>query len=429
VRPTWRSMALCCLLFVPAAIWPGIEAWSLSGALLMVAFGVDYFVCQRAAPLQVTRAVAPNLSVNREHEVLLNISNQSKRSLRASVVDEVPDYCSVRGFPARLILDPAQVGKVRYVLTPTRRGDRVFGRVRCLVSSPLGLWQLNQSYLAPQSVRVYPDFSAIASYLELLSDRQTVRVGIKKSQRRGEGLEFHQLREYRSGDTLRQIDWNATSRRQELVSREYAEERDQRVLFLIDSGRRMRTHDELLSHFDHALNGMSLLAYVALRQGDSVGLKLFGADRRWVPPQRGVGSINMLLNETYTVHSGAEQADYVTAVEELMGHERKRALVILMTNLRDEDSDLLPALRLLRQRHVVILANLRERVLDETLQARPKLFADALRLTSTHDYLEERRRHQARCMNVANAVLDCTPAELPTQVVNAYWQIKSSGKL
>ena len=429
MRPTWFNLGICLVLLVPAIAWPQFEAWSVSGALLIALFGYDFYVCQRGVALQVSREVAPNLSVNREHEVVLRLRSGSQRALRVTVTDEVPDHCLVCGLPVKLRLQARQGAEIRYRLTPTHRGDGSFGGVICLVVSPFGLWQSRQIQPLIASVRVYPDFAAIAGYLELLSDRQTVRLGIKKSQRRGEGLEFHQLREYRSGDTLRQIDWKATSRRRELISREYEEERDQRVLFLIDSGRRMRARDQQLSHFDHALNAMLLLAYVALRQGDSVGLKLFGAERKWVPPQRGLASVNMLLNETYSVHSGSEQADYVTAAEELMGHERKRALVILMTNLREEDSDLLPALRLLRQRHVVVLANLREQLLDETLQARPRVFKQALRLAATYDYLEARKRYQAQCMTAANAVLDCTPQQLPSQVVTAYWQIKRSGKL
>ena len=60
-------------------------------------------------------------------------------------------------------------------------------------------------------------------------------------------------------------------RRQELVSREYQDERDQRVIFLLDCSRRMRTKDGDLSHFDHSLNAMILLSHVALRGGDVHG--------------------------------------------------------------------------------------------------------------------------------------------------------------
>ena len=67
-------------------------------------------------------------------------------------------------------------------------------------------------------------------------------------------MEFHQLREYRQGDPQRAIDWKATSRTQRLIAREYEEEKDQRVLLVIDCGRRMAAKDDDLSHFDHALN-------------------------------------------------------------------------------------------------------------------------------------------------------------------------------
>ena len=429
MRPTRRCLGLLAALLIPAALWGEPALWTWLAAGLLAVLGYDFGRARQDVALRVQREVAPSLSVNRQHRVLLHLQSSADRAVRLWVHDEAPDDCEVAGLPAWVSMAPDQEAAVAYEVTPTRRGEASFGDVVCVVVSPLGFWERKQHSGSAQVVRVYPDFAAIAGYLELLSDQRAVRVGIKKSQRRGEGLEFHQLREYRDGDTLRQIDWRATARRGELISREYEEERDQRVLFLIDSGRRMRARDASLSHFDHALNGMLLLAYVALRQGDSVGLKMFGADRRWIPPVRGVAGVNLLLNETYDVHSGWQQADYVGAAEELLVHERKRALVMLMTNLREEDADLLPALRLLRRRHVVVVANLRERVLDETLQTRPKDFDQALRLAATHDYLAERGMHQAECLRLANAVLDCTPQDLPAQVVNAYWQIKRSGKL
>jgi uncharacterized protein (DUF58 family) len=422
-------LGLVGLLLIPAIVWPDPQMWVVPAAVLLGVFAFDGLWAMQASGLEVQRTVAPNISVNRDSTVRVGLRNAGPRAVRVEVTDELPDRCTSEELPRVVQLPPRGAAEFRYSMVPTRRGDASFGCVVCLVHSPLGLWQVRRRYAAEDTVKVYPDFAAIASYLELLSDQQTIRLGIKKSQRRGEGLEFHQLRDYRDGDMLRQLDWKATARRGELISREYSEERDQRVLFLIDSGRRMRTRDDALSHFDHALNGMLLLAYIALRQGDSVGLKLFGAERKWVPPQRGVTSLNVLLNETYDLHSGAASADYITAAEELMTRQRKRALVVLMTNLREEDADLLPALRLLGKRHVVILANLRERVLDETVQRRPTGFREALRLAASHDYLTERKQYQSQCLPLAHAVLDCTPQELPVKVVNAYWQVKRSGRL
>jgi uncharacterized protein (DUF58 family) len=429
VRPTRRSLALVVVSLVAAVIWPEPQLWLMPGAVLLGVLGFDGIWALQVRGLDVRRDVAPSLSVNRDAPVRITLHNSGLRTVRVEVTDELPERCHADGLPRSARIGPGEQAEVAYRMLPTRRGDGTFGSVVCLVQSPMGLWQVRRRFGNADAVKVYPDFAAIAGYLELLSDQQTIRLGIKKSQRRGEGLEFHQLRDYRSGDTLRQIDWKATARRGELISREYQEERDQRVVFLIDSGRRMRTRDDSLSHFDHALNGMLLLAYIALRQGDSVGLQLFGAQRKWVPAQRGVTSVNVLLNETYDLHSGAASADYISAAEELLTRQRKRALVVLMTNLREEDADLLPALRLLGKRHVVVLANLRERVLDETLRHRPSGFSEALRLAGSHDYLAERQQHQSQCLPLAHVLLDCTPEELPVKVVNAYWQVKRSGRL
>ena len=62
------------------------------------------------------------------------------------------------------------------------------------------------------TVRVYPDFRAVSQYTLLATDNQLSQLGVKHRLRRGEGNDFHQLREYRAGDALRQIDWKATSR-------------------------------------------------------------------------------------------------------------------------------------------------------------------------------------------------------------------------
>ncbi|WP_426806471.1 DUF58 domain-containing protein, partial [Stenotrophomonas sp. SrG] len=74
------------------------------------------------------------------------------------------------------------------------------------------------------------------------------------------------------GDSLRQIDWKATSRARKLISREYEDEKNQQLELMIDTGRRMMASEGGLSHFDHGLNAAQVVSYLALRQGDGVGL-------------------------------------------------------------------------------------------------------------------------------------------------------------
>jgi uncharacterized protein (DUF58 family) len=191
-------------------------------------------------------------------------------------------------------------------------------------------------------------------------------MGIQRRPVGGSSRDFHQLRDYREGDPLSQIDWKASSRHRALISREYREQRNQRVIFLADTGRRMRAIDGDLAQFDHCLNAMLLLSYVALRQGDWVGVQSFGGTDRWLPAVKGAHSMTRILNHLFDYRTTAAPSDFTAAAERFQTRERRRALVIVMTNLRGEDAaELTPALNTLALRHLVVLASLRERTIED----------------------------------------------------------------
>ncbi|TQV78675.1 DUF58 domain-containing protein, partial [Aliikangiella coralliicola] len=206
-----------------------------------------------------------------------------------------------------------------------------------------------------------------------------------------DGMEFHQLREYRMGDSLRQIDWRATSRLQKLISKDYQQERDQNIIFMLDSGRRMRTKDGELSHFDQALNAMLLVASIALRQGDAVGLKVFGGKEQFLPPRKGPSSISAMLNQIYDLHPTNRASDLVGAAERLVQQFKKRSLIVIVSNVRVEDqTELKTAVSLLKRYHLVMLANLKEQVLQDVLTDEVYQFEDALKFSQTISYLQQR---------------------------------------
>ncbi len=431
MRPTRRALLGLAALTALALVGGSPDLWAVVLSLGTGLVLTDVLLGRALPTPRAARTLATSVPVNQVTRVALRLTSTAERPLALVVHDEPPLSCRLDGatFPVTLRLAPGATADVGYTMLPLERGSVSFGAIVLLLRSPLGLFESRRRVPAADSVRVFPDFSIITSYLGVLAAQQAVQLGLRRGYRRGEGLEFHQLREYRPGDSVRQIDWKATARRRELVSREYQEERDQRVLFVIDSGRRMRAHDGSLSHFDHALNAMLLLAYVALRQGDTVGVKVFGHEGRWIPAQRGVSGVNRLLNESYDLQTGTEAADYLGAAEDVMSRQRKRSLIVLLTNLREEDSDLEPALELLRRRHMVLIGNLRERTLDEHAALEPGTFTEALRVAGAHDFLAARRAHQARCAAGADVLIDCVPQELPVNVVNAYWQLKRSGSL
>lgn len=297
--------------------------------------------------------------------------------------------------------------------------------------SPLRLWRQRRYLEARGETRVYPDFARLYGAELMAVDHWLNQIGVRGGQRRGLGLEFHQLREFRDGDTLRQIDWKATARKRTPIAREYQDERDQQILFLLDCGRRMRSQDGDLSHFDHALNASLLLAYVALRQGDAVGAMTFaGDDRRHLPPGKGSAQLGALLNTVYDLQTSQRPADFPEAVQAVLSRQRRRALVILVTNLRDEDDEeLLGAVKRLGRQHRVLVASLREEVLDTLRQEPVARYEQALAYTGTIDYLNARNGLHEKLAAHGVPVLDARPSELGPELISRYLGWKRAGVL
>ena len=319
---------------------------------------------------------------------------------------------------------------MRYEVRPLARGEGHFAPLELRVASPFGLLLATRRASDETPVRVYPNFRALARYTLLATDNRLSQIGVLQVRRRGEGMEFHQLREYRQGDSQRAIDWKATARTARLISREYEDAKDQRVLLVIDCGRRMASKDGDLSHFDHTLNAALLLAHVALRQGDAVGMLTMGGVSRYCEPRKSIAAVHAIMNRAYDIEPTLAVPDYHRAATDIMSHLRRRALVILLTNLRDEDDDgLLPALQLLRTRHLVVLASLREAIISRALTARVDSFDRAVTHAAAADYLALRERVFRRISAAGVIALDVEPERLPIYLVNRYLELKREGRL
>ncbi len=347
-----------------------ILLWSVFMVILFLIAILDLSIGFKSRQVKIKRSLPNNLSNGAWIKVNLEISHKFKKPAIIQIFDHFPHTANVKQLPLNVELIPGKLSKISYRLQPVQRGDIEFGRIQYRCQSPLSLWHLNKFSGTSSSVKVYPDFAEIKKYILLGLDDRTGQLGIKLQQRRGVGLEFHGLRKYRIEDSMRQVDWKATSKKRELISREYQDERDQQILFMLDCGRRMRAKDENLSHFDHALNSMLLLSYVALHQGDAVGLMSFsGTKNVWLNPKKGSGRINTILNTVYNLQVCPNESDYSSAAKVFFNRHKKRSLVILISNSRDENiEELSAALSLLKKRHLVLFANLREEILDQIME-------------------------------------------------------------
>ncbi|HET9299964.1 MAG TPA: DUF58 domain-containing protein, partial [Candidatus Polarisedimenticolaceae bacterium] len=432
IVPERRLLWLLGVLVLAAALAVVFPEWTRSWAVLVAALlcvaAVDAVLGLRLRTPEVERRVPGSLSLGTVHPVTLSL--RPTTAMKVAVFDHVPEQAEIEDLPLHLDLLPGGATEVQYRLRPTQRGAHAFGRIELRLRSPLGLWAVRRYAGSPQTVRVYPDFGTVNRFALLAIDHKTSALGVRRRPRRGEGLELHQLREYREGDSLRQIDWKATSRRMKPISREYQAERDQQVVFLLDCGRTMHARDAGRAHFDHALNAALLLSWVALRQGDAVGMLTFGGPMRWLPPTKGAGALTEVLHAVYDLETTTAVPDYTQAASDLIARQRRRALIVVLANLRDEDGEeMRGALHLLGRRHLVLLASLRETVLEDALEEPVASLPDALRVTAIHDYLAARRRAHRDLASRGVNLLDVRPSELPIALVNRYLDIKAAGAL
>ena len=411
---------------------PNLQAinWALLLALLILALLDAARLLHRPSP-RIERRLPGSLALGRWSDVQISVQHDYRHPLGIELFDHVPDGLSFEQLPQPVELQPGQSSQFSYRLRPLRRGH--FSFTQCEVNLPgqLGLWTARRYVQVSDSTRVYPDFAHLYGAQLLAVDSWVNQLGVRQRQRRGLGLEFHQLREFREGDSLRHIDWKATARQRTPIAREYQDERDQQIIFMLDCGRHMRSQDGELSHFDHALNACLLLSYIALRQGDAVGLMTFASNQpRYLAPLKGLGQVKSLLNASYDLESCNRSADYQAAALELLTKEKRQSLVIILSNLRDESNeDLILAINQLRKQHFVLIASLKEDILEKTLERPVNTLQEALEYCATVGYLDIRKTIHAKLKLQGVAVVDTQPEKLGARLTSRYFNWKKSGTL
>ena len=429
--------ALCALLLrVPAADVGRAVLVALALAVAWTAF--DLWLTRRAwraAPPQWTRRLPDAFALGVQRMIDGTLANTGSHRWRIAFFDHADPDLDPQGLPVSADLRAHAQAQLRYTVQPRRRGRVAFEpadvRVHSLGRSLELQWRIGAAETRP----VFPNFASVSRYAWLATDRRLAAIGIKTQVQRGEGTDFKQLAEYRPGDSIRHIDWKATLKQSRPIVRQFQDERDQCVIFLIDCGRRMRADEGTVhgSHFDEALNATMLLAHVALKDGDEVGAITFGTSpehKRAFAPRKGMATLSALTVLLHDIQPEATHSDYLIAARDLMRVHAKRALIVLLTNFRDEDApELDAALKLLRSRHLVLLASLRERVLRELTEQPLKAAHHAVEVAGAHLFAQARRDAFRRLAERDALMVDAEPERLAVELVNRYRTVKRAGLL
>jgi len=407
-----------------------VTLWLWLGGGIGLICVLDALVIRLRRPIIVERRLPGRFALGQPGEVRLILKNPQQWPAIVEVFDGIPAGSIAEALPWKGAVPALREIRVFHPVKIMQRGEASFGPVHIRMDSLLGLWRRRTLHLLPEKVKVYPNYEPVIRFALLAMQQRENPMGIIRRPRAGTSRDFHQLRDYRSGDPLSQIDWKASSRRQMLISRDYQEQRNQSIVFLVDTGRRMRAMDGEVPQFDHILNAMLLVSHVALKQGDQVAVKSFGGTDRWLPPVKGAHAMPILLNHLYDYQTTAAPSDFAEAVELLMARQRRRSLVILLTNLRGEDGkELIPALQVLQSHHLVLLASMRERVVEDRFEKSIGSFSDALQYLAADRYMQERREILAALGAAGVMTLDTTAQNLPIALANNYFDIKAAGRI
>jgi uncharacterized protein (DUF58 family) len=429
-------VALVAAALVPAALAVASPAFlwlalALDAAVVLLCV-LDFFSAPRASDVEVRRAVEPVLSSGVANPVRLELSLSGQRPVRGRVRDEVPPGQEVHGQEQPFSLTPrASRTTLSYSLTPPTRGDLRLGDVHLRLLGPLGLCARQVRVPASQDVKVYPDLTALtkeALALAVASDAPAERT----LRRSAEGREFESLREYRTGDDYRTVDWKASARRGRTMVRVYQPERNQPVLLLLDCGRHMAGRVHGRRKLDHAVDAALRLAKVSLDAGDMVGVLAFASDvRAYLPPRKGHEHLRLLTESLYRAEAAFEESDYGRAYDFAFARSSRRSLVVLFTDLVDPDTSgtLLARTLALRPRHLPVVASL----LDEELRAAaldvPISVQDAYARQAA-SRLEEDYQRTALTLRDAGALVVRAPAKgFGAAAVNTYLHVKARGLL
>ncbi len=400
---------------------------------LLVAAIVDARTSRLPPAVRITREFGGRFAVGAETEVRVNISNGTPRVVSLSVKDEYPSQMKISGLrEAQLRVEAQSSAALVYGLTPPKRGLFEFGGIAARYLSRFGLVWRETRVGESQGVKVYPNMRrAREAELKALGARSLVS-SHRKTSWRGEGREFESMRDYVRGDELRHISWTATARRGKLVTRQYQVERDQTILIAIDAGRLMTARIERETKLDSAVHATLALMSAAARGGDNSGLVVFGRRiKAFLPPKRGREHLDAALEALHAVEPEMIEPSYARAFEFIAANSKRRSLVVVLTDLVDEEGsrDLLTSLRLLRPRHLPLVVTIGDRDLKAVVREPPQNERELFTQSVAEEIMYQREAALRLVESQGGLALDVTAAALAPALLEKYLQVKERGLL
>ncbi len=435
MRPTNLLLALAgCLavatilvhVWVTGLVWLTLPAWSA----LTFAAVVDLLFSVRAGQMEVDVEMPGKGFVGQS--VTLSLSVKSRRgslpqqlAARIDLPADLADGRTDLALPERA-LDAASTAFAADLVLK-RRGQFTVKALWLKWRSRFGLFEIISVTPLNRDIAVVPDISpvlsgAIRSQILLLENGQ------KDVWLRGEGSEFHQLREFVPGMDSRSIDWKRSARMGDLVVRETRAERNHQIILCLDRGRLMMEDIGGMTRLDRAIGAALSLCWAAGYAGDLVGLYSFNSrPRQFMPAIPGRLAFQRLQAISAGMDYEPHETNHTLGLTHLSGRLKRRSLLVIFSDFADSISAelMVENIGILARHHFIVFVAMKDPELNSLLEPEAPDMSAVARSVAARALIQERRLVMDKLARLGVLCLDSSAETLTSSLIARYIDIKS----
>lgn len=426
-RVTILFACVLALTLLAAMIEPLIVLVVIVADLILIAVCVIKGLALRRYPVVITRRQGQQLQVDREDEIIFTVVNRSSSPLIVRIRQKWPAVLRADQTIIELPLAAGELALASFRVMPVQRGTHIIPPADVDIRPLLDVARWRTA-TGEATIAVLPTMKGINKYEALRRHHAAALGGLHRQRMLGAGREFDQLRDYVPDDDFRMINWKATARHQRPITNVYQAERSRDVILCIDCGRMMGNPVGARTVLDHAVDASIMLAHVANRQGDRVGLALFrDVVHRFVKPAVGLSAVHRVIEELVDASAEPVFPSYAALIESMRAHQNRRSLMVLFTDLNDPQlaANLSEVLPLVSRKHVLVVITMRDPLLDR-IAAGPAADRRAVYETIAARQLStERATHVRELKRIGAMIVEADAGTMTMQLINTYLSIKT----
>jgi len=402
------------------------KLWLLPLALLLLGLAYEAWVTSRAQ-LGLRIVSGEQGILGRVMTLQMQLHQGLGRSAAVQFAPAAPDAVEIDTNIQTVLVPVDESATVDVRTTPRKLGSHAWPSMHARIAGPLGLAWWSRKLDPGYSMRVMP---------ELLRDGArrigAVSGGVRTRSILGAGAEVLQLRDYRAGDPQNLIDWKATARRGQLISRDFTEDQHLDIVIAIDVGRASALRAGELDRLGHYINLAARFAEHAVAQDDRIGIVLF-ADQpiATLAPGRGIGTVLRIRQMLAAAVPKLAESNPLNAALRIRSLVRHRSLVVMLTDIDDATvaGQLASAARLLLPKHLPLIAGLSSPEAEALRTAPAHSWLDPYESLAAQEYCARLERNARALRALGAPALVTRPEYMERAVFEAYAEFRNRRRI